>query len=451
MSAVIQARNVNHFYGAGTLRKQVLYDVNAEIQPGEVVIMTGPSGSGKTTLLTLIGTLRSVQDGSLSVLGQELRGASGRTMIELRKKMGFIFQHHNLLDSLTASGNVQMSLQLHEKISPSVSRQKAVEILNAVGLGDKIDSYPRTLSGGQKQRVAIARALVHDPKLIMADEPTAALDKKTGRDVVELMQKLARQDGCSILLVTHDNRILDIADRIISLEDGRLSSFQSMFMSQTQDVMNVLLQASRRGELFQGIQQLSIDQFVSLLSQVASEFSPFLKSMDLVNNEVWETVLDQILEAFTFKIGSLLHAEHTRVFFVDNRTNELWYRTPRGKLGNRPEIDVPVFPPIIGLVVDKGQSVNIPDMQSSPYSRQAVDRETGFRTQNLLSMPLLGSDRRVFAVVQFLNKQGGKPFDSNDERHFYDLSSSIGVVMESWSKIREERKKSASTRTLTPN
>jgi putative ABC transport system ATP-binding protein len=269
---------------------------------------------------------------------------------------------------------------------------------------------------------------------------------------VELMQKLARQDGCSILLVTHDNRILDIADRIISLEDGRLSSFQSMFMSQTQDIMNVLLQASRRGELFHGIQQLSIDQFVSLLSQVASEFSPFLKSMDLVNNEVWETVLDQILEAFTFKIGSLLHAEHTRVFFLDHRTNELWYRVPRDKQGERLEkTPLPVFPPIIGDVADKGQSVNIPDMQNSPYHSQAVDRETGFRTYNLLCMPLLGGDKRVFAVVQFLNKQGGKPFDTNDEKHFYDLSSSIGVVMESWSRIREERKKSAATKTLTPN
>jgi putative ABC transport system ATP-binding protein len=221
---VIAIENVNHYYGSGRLRKQVLFNINATIQPGEIVIMTGPSGSGKTTLLTLIGALRSTQEGSMKVLGQELRQAPTRQLVELRRNIGYIFQAHNLLNSLTARQNVQMSVELHDHLSAAEARERSESMLASVGLGDWIDYYPHELSGGQKQRVAIARALASHPKIVLADEPTAALDKKSGRDVVEIMQRLAQQQGSAILLVTHDNRILDIADRIIHMEDGQLSS-----------------------------------------------------------------------------------------------------------------------------------------------------------------------------------------------------------------------------------
>jgi putative ABC transport system ATP-binding protein len=221
---IISIDGVNHYYGTGRLRKQILFDVTAVIEPGEVVIMTGPSGSGKTTLLTLIGALRSTQEGSMKVLGQELRGTSEKKLVELRRNVGYIFQAHNLLNSLTASQNVQMSIALHSEVPQDRSRQMAEEMLAAVGLAEWVNQYPNELSGGQKQRVAIARALVGHPKLVLADEPTAALDKKSGRDVVEIMRGLAKQQGSAILLVTHDNRILDVADRLIHMEDGRLSS-----------------------------------------------------------------------------------------------------------------------------------------------------------------------------------------------------------------------------------
>jgi putative ABC transport system ATP-binding protein len=221
---IIRIDGVNHYYGTGRLRKQILFDVTAVIEPGEVVIMTGPSGSGKTTLLTLIGALRSTQEGSMKVLGQELRGTSEKKLVELRRNVGYIFQAHNLLNSLTASQNVQMSIALHSEVPQDRSRQMAEEMLAAVGLAEWVNQYPNELSGGQKQRVAIARALVGHPKLVLADEPTAALDKKSGRDVVEIMRGLAKQQGSAILLVTHDNRILDVADRLIHMEDGRLSS-----------------------------------------------------------------------------------------------------------------------------------------------------------------------------------------------------------------------------------
>ena len=222
MEAIIDICGLNHFFGKGTLRKQVLFDINLKILPGEIIILTGQSGSGKTTLLSLIGGLRSIQEGSLKILGQELYRANEDKLVHLRRRIGYIFQAHNLLQFMSARQNVQMSIELHNNVSRQEACAKSEAILKAVGLDNRANYYPHSLSGGQKQRVAIARALVSHPNLVLADEPTAALDSKTGREVVNLMQRLAREQGCTILLVTHDNRILDIADRIIHMEDGRL-------------------------------------------------------------------------------------------------------------------------------------------------------------------------------------------------------------------------------------
>ena len=220
---IIAIHQLDHYFGSGQLRKQVLFDINLEILAGEIVIMTGPSGSGKTTLLTLMGGLRSSQSGSLKILGQELCQAGEKDLVKARRNNGYIFQAHNLHGSLTALENVQMGLEVHGKFSKAERHRRAAEMLTKVGLKEHIDYYPANLSGGQKQRVAIARALVSRPKIVLADEPTAALDKKSGRDVVDIMHDLAKKQGCTILLVTHDNRILDIADRIIYMEDGRLA------------------------------------------------------------------------------------------------------------------------------------------------------------------------------------------------------------------------------------
>ncbi|MEM1391723.1 MAG: DevA family ABC transporter ATP-binding protein [Cyanobacteria bacterium P01_H01_bin.150] len=224
MNYTVTVKNLNHYFGKGKLLKPVLNNISLEINSGEIIILTGPSGSGKTTLLSLIGGLRSVQEGSLKILGQELQGISKKQLTKLRNQIGYIFQHHNLLNCLSAYSNVRMSLKLHPKIPKSQHRQRSVAILESVGLGSRVDFYPEQLSGGQKQRVAIARALVTQPKLVLADEPTASLDSKSGRDVVDIIQRLAQEEGCSVLLVTHDNRILDIADRIIRMEDGYLQN-----------------------------------------------------------------------------------------------------------------------------------------------------------------------------------------------------------------------------------
>ncbi|MBR8836822.1 MAG: DevA family ABC transporter ATP-binding protein [Stigonema ocellatum SAG 48.90 = DSM 106950] len=219
---VIVVEHLDHFFGKGELRKQVLFEINLSIDAGEIVILTGPSGSGKTTLLSLMGGLRSPQCGSLRILDTELVGAAKTTVVESRRSCGYIFQAHNLHSSLTAEENVMMGLEVHGTYSRTQRRDRAVEMLQLVGLDKRINYYPENLSGGQKQRVAIARALVSRPKIVLADEPTAALDKQSGRDVVTLMQKLAKEQNCTILMVTHDNRILDIADRIVYMEDGKL-------------------------------------------------------------------------------------------------------------------------------------------------------------------------------------------------------------------------------------
>jgi putative ABC transport system ATP-binding protein len=228
MSPTVVIQNLNHAYGKGQLSKPVLLDINLTIEAGEIVILTGPSGSGKTTLLTLMGGLRSLQQGSLRILGQELLGATKAQLVKLRSRIGYIFQAHNLLDCLTAQENVRMALRLQKQLSHDERTQKATAMLESVGLGHRVNYRPDDLSGGQKQRVAIARALVTQPRLILADEPTAALDRKSGREVVELMQELALKQGCTILLVTHDDRILDIAHRIIHMEDGRLKNTKTL-------------------------------------------------------------------------------------------------------------------------------------------------------------------------------------------------------------------------------
>jgi putative ABC transport system ATP-binding protein len=223
LTSLVQARDVRHAFGEGDLRKEVLHGISCEIHSREIVIITGPSGSGKTTFLTLIGALRELQTGSVSLLGQELSGARPEVLVEARRSIGFIFQQHNLLPAFTAGENVQLALAVHPVLSPRECRTRAMELLSAVGMSEHLSKRPSQLSGGQRQRVAIARALVRRPRVILADEPTASLDRVTGREIVDLLQRLAREEDCAVILITHDQRILSNADRLLHLEDGLLS------------------------------------------------------------------------------------------------------------------------------------------------------------------------------------------------------------------------------------
>lgn len=225
--APMTVSGLNHFFGIGEARKQAIFDINLTIARGSLTILMGPSGSGKTTLLTLIGALREIQDGSVQLLDHELNGASEGDLAALRRRLGFIFQAHNLHESLTATQNVLMGLEVHGRGDTARQRAASHHMLDLLGLADRLDYLPGNLSGGQKQRVAVARALVANPEIVLADEPTAALDKASGHTVVEMLKSLGQVRGTTTVMVTHDPRILELADRIITLEDGRVVSDQS--------------------------------------------------------------------------------------------------------------------------------------------------------------------------------------------------------------------------------
>jgi putative ABC transport system ATP-binding protein len=432
---------VNHYYGEGELRRQVLYAITAEIDRGEIVILTGPSGGGKTTLLTLIGGLRSVQEGSLKVLGHELRGASEADRVNVRKKIGYIFQAHNLIESLTVCQNVQMALRLQRSYTPAEGREKALQMLKAVGMGERAEHDVNQLSGGQKQRVAIARALVNEPQIILADEPTASLDKQSGRDVVDIMRRLAKEHHCTVFLVTHDNRILDIADRILDLEDGRLMSFTDAVTQNARQMLTMLAEQNRKGELLRRVRDLPVSQFAKMLDQVTGEFQRLMEVTEMSNSDAFESMLDQVLEAFTLKVGQILHADRATLFLVDQMRGELWSKVAQSD-GERPlEIRIPINAGIAGQVASSGEVRNIPDVYDDPLFNKDVDRKTGYRTRSMLCVPIVDTQNVVFAVAQLLNKNGGEPFGVPDEARLREFASSIGVVLESWLRMTKSASK----------
>lgn len=441
--APIVVENVSHWFGEGSLRRQVLFDIDAVIRGGEVVILTGPSGSGKTTLLTLIGALRSTQEGSLRVLGHELRGADESTLTEVRKRIGYIFQSHNLLEALTVRQNVEMALQLHEEISVDDRARRAAEMLASVGLGDYLERRPSQLSGGQRQRVAIARALVGKPRILLADEPTAALDKETGRGVVSLIQQLAKERGVTVLLVTHDSRILDVADRILALEDGRLSSFMAAATSSTRRLLHTLTEDIRKGELVRHVSEMTTDQFAGCLEQVTGEVQDFLDVIELSESNTFHSMLEQVAESFTSKLGQVVGAERATLYLVDEDQRELWARTA-GLEGQPPvEARVPIerrrsacgCAHCAAHVAATGESILIADPHRDPLFDPAFDRERGVSTENLLCVPVEDAQGRVFAVVELANKKGGAAFTESDERRVREFTASLGVILEAWWKM----------------
>jgi putative ABC transport system ATP-binding protein len=217
----IRAERVSHTFGEGVSRSQVLFDNCLAVGSGEFVILTGPSGSGKTTLLTLIGALRRVQAGRVDVLGHDLSATASADLVAVRRKIGFIFQMHNLFESLSAYENVKLAMQL-AGTAPAKMRREGTALLERLGLGGRIDDKPKALSGGQRQRVAIARALVNRPPLVLADEPTAALDKDASRTLMDVLQELVTEHGSTVVMVTHDARLVEAADRVVTMLDGRI-------------------------------------------------------------------------------------------------------------------------------------------------------------------------------------------------------------------------------------
>jgi len=423
----IVVAGLNHAYGKGELRKQILFDVEVEIRSGEIVIVTGPSGSGKTTLLTLVGALRSAQEGSVRVLGNELRNAKPATLEKVRRRIGFIFQQHNLLGALSAQQNVELGVRSSGRYPRREHARRAREMLNAVGMGERLHHRPGQLSGGQRQRVAIARALAAEPAIVMADEPTASLDRKSGREVVERMKFLAKEHDTTILLVTHDNRILDIADRIVHLEDGRLTSFTDAVIANNRHMMEMLADNRQKQPLDEIVDRLDENEFRELLQDITDESERFLEATALGNNLAFRSMLERGLFAFTRKLAQLLDADRASLFLREGDELVLKVAEHIQEMG---EIRIPVGSGIAGAVAQSGEAIRIDDAYANPRFNRDVDRQTGYTTRSILSLPVKNMDGEVFAVAQLLNRRDGQPFDEHDEQRFSEFLQSLGVIFE---------------------
>ena len=224
----IEVRNLVKTYGAGETAVHALKQIDLDVNEGELLLLLGASGSGKTTLISIVGCILSATSGSCVIRGTETVGLPQNKLPRVRlENIGFIFQGFNLFPALTAQENVEIALDL-KNVRGASAKRRAAELLERVGLADKLKSRPADLSGGQKQRVAIARALAGEPHIILADEPTAALDSVSGKLIMDLLQELAHEQKRAVVVVTHDNRIFDYADRIVHIEDGEIRDDSEM-------------------------------------------------------------------------------------------------------------------------------------------------------------------------------------------------------------------------------
>ncbi len=425
----IKVAGLNHYFGKGALRKQILFDITTTIDAGQIVIVTGPSGSGKTTLLTLIGALRSSQEGSVQVLGKELSGAKAGLLESVRQRIGFIFQQHNLVASLSALQNVELGLRVSGRIRGARAHQAARDMLAAVGLAERMAHKPEQMSGGQRQRVAIARALVSEPSIVLADEPTASLDKASGREVVDRMKSLAQQQGTTILLVTHDNRILDIADRIVHLEDGRLSTFTDSVIADNRRMMQTLADQRRKQPMAELVDGLDENAFQDLLSEISEESRQFLQATALANDLAFRSMLEQGLFAFTARLAKVMNAERASLFLVDPDRNALILKVAED-LPPGEELLIDMHSGIAGAAASSGQAIRVDDAYADARFNPEVDRQSGFVTRTILAVPIKNQDGQVFAVAQLLNRRDNQPFDHSDEARFAEFVGPLGLILE---------------------
>ena len=270
-SQTLQITHVTKRYGAGSTEVTAVRDVSLSISPGEIVLIMGPSGSGKTTLLSMFGALLKPTEGTIQLNGTVISALAENRLPDIRlKQFGFIFQDFNLLSALTALENVAIVAELAGSKS-SEAKRKATLLLTELGLGGRLNFLPEKLSGGEKQRVAIARALVNDPTLILADEPTANLDSKIGHEIMRLLRRIAKEQGRSVVIVSHDQRIKDIADRVLWLEDGEFKETVTMAIDpvcgmsvERERAINV----EREGQVYYFCAKGCRDEFVNELKSV---------------------------------------------------------------------------------------------------------------------------------------------------------------------------------------
>jgi len=426
MPAILSIRGVSHAYGDGPTRRQVLDGVSAEIAPGEIVIVTGPSGSGKTTLLTLAGGLRSLQAGSIVAMGSELYGASYDALVTLRERIGFVFQAHNLLPALTARQNVQMALRGSRAPAAAESRKRAIEVLGAVGLEQHLDSYPHELSGGQRQRVAIARALVRNPSIVLADEPTASLDRQSGRAIVDLLHTLVDRHACAILLVTHDNRIIDVADRILTLEDGQLSSEHSGLAEHTALVLSAL---QRRGDLQRLAMPLDSSDFVSLVDGFSREFTELGRTLDAARDDAMALLVDETLDTIARKLRQIFRAERASAYVPDREGRMLLSPAALHNGADGVRVSIPVGEGPAGLAAARRDVVHQSAADGTLTSLPHAGALRGCAPRDVLAAPVLAADGSVAGVIEVVNRAAGDAFTAAERQAFADVAVSLVPVL----------------------
>jgi putative ABC transport system ATP-binding protein len=285
--------------------------------------------------------------------------------------------------------------------------------------------------------------LAANPRLILADEPTAALDKASGREVVDLMSCLAREQNIPILIVTHDNRILDVADRILSLEEGRLSSFSQAFMTSGRNTLAALMRYGQKADLLSQVIPLPAHDFTAVMQRLADQMENVQDVLDLLASGSLSPFLGMLLEVLGSKISQLVGAERGTVFLVDQHSGELWSLAVSVTADKPVEIRLPPGTGIAGRVAASGIPMNVPDTCSEPAFHAEVDHQTGFRTRNLLCVPLLGRGNQVIAVVQLLNKKGAPHFNCKDQQHFQNLATLLAGPIETWARLSDDSPKTA--------
>jgi putative ABC transport system ATP-binding protein len=314
--------------------------------------------------------------------------------------------------------------------SPSTD-VRAVVALQAVGLGDRTEAHPSQLSGGQRQRVALAGALARRPRIVLADEPTASLDRQTGRSVLELLERLARRHGVTVVLVTHDNRVLDAADRILTFEDGRLSSLMNAVATDARRRLHLLVRDLRRGELAERVEGLDAEAFRELMDQLTDDTHRLLELVDLVQGDAFESILDQLARAFTRKVAQIVDADRATLFLLDEAAGEVW-ASDVCEHGRERDLRIPVERGIVGQVAHTGRALNVGDLAREPLFDPSVDARDLPDARRLLAVPVSDSQQHVVAVVELVRAESKPPFEIGDERRITELTDSLGVILESW-------------------
>jgi len=429
---LVIANDLNFSFGEGELRRQMLYGIDFVLEPGEIVIVTGPSGSGKSTFLTLVGTLRSHQEGQLDVVGNSLLGASAATINNVRQQLGFIFQYHNLLDSLTATENVLMGFAKGDKRTKSQLKEVASSTLATLGLEMRLNYKPSSLSGGQNQRVSIARALVRSPKVILADEPTASLDATTTEIVMRLFREQTKELGSSILLVTHDDRIFKQADRVVEVRDGKLRDAGATYLDHGKNQASAALTTIAHSHKLEA-PAVTADPRPGTLA--ANRVKGALESLEKVLSDLAEiklaTTLQSLAQSLTYiasESASSLNADGCSIYLYDKDNAELFTLALSSAKDDLEGFAISTDKGFVGKCFREGAAVLEGRAADSTTLDRTIDLKSGLTTQSVACVPLSTETGDVFGIIQLVDQKADQ-FSTETIDGLYELRSLLAAPL----------------------